>query len=156
MAQPTIVRFFTFHFMVPFIILALVVVHITFLHQTGSNNPLGVNSNVDKLPFHSYFTLKDIMGALTASGLFAYVCLHQPLLLGDDENFTMANPAVTPQHIQPEWYFLFAYAILRSVPNKLGGVIALAASVIIFYILPLTFVAKLKRSQFYPPNKLLF
>nr|UIN24703.1 cytochrome b [Eusirus cf. giganteus clade g1] len=154
--NPTIMRFFTFHFILPFLILALVVVHITLLHQTGSNNPMGLSSSTSKLPFHVYFSMKDGMGVMVSTLLFGFICLHLPLVLGDDENFTLANPGVTPHHIQPEWYFLFAYAILRSVPNKLGGVVALALSVMILYILPLTHLGVKKSMMFYPLNKMLF
>nr|APL97256.1 cytochrome b [Linevichella vortex] len=153
---PTITRFFTFHFLFPFVILALVATHVTFLHQTGSSNPLGLASNSMKITFNFFFSLKDLAGALIAVMLFLILIFYWPLTLGDDENFTLANPAVTPQHIQPEWYFLFAYAILRSVPNKLGGVIALVMSVMILYLLPLTFMASMKSSSFYPCNNLLF
>nr|AUO29131.1 cytochrome b [Platorchestia japonica] len=154
--NPTITRFFTFHFIIPFIILALVMIHITLLHLTGSSNPMGLVSNKDKIPFHVYFSMKDMMGLFFVSYLFIYLCLMHPLLLGDDENFVLANPAVTPQHIQPEWYFLFAYAILRSIPNKLGGVIALVLSIMILYSMPMTFSAKMKSTMFYPLNKILF
>nr|DAZ91209.1 TPA_asm: CYTB [Echinogammarus berilloni] len=154
--SPTLTRFFTFHFIIPFIIMALVLVHITFLHQTGSSNPLGLTSNSAKIMFNTFFSLKDLLGVLIASLLFLLLCLYWPLILGDDENFTMADPAVTPHHIQPEWYFLFAYAILRSIPNKLGGVIALALSVLILYILPFTFTSKMKSTAFYPVGSLLF
>lgn len=155
--NPTVVRFFTFHFMVPFIILALVIVHITYLHTTGSSNNLGIMSNTRKLIFHPFFSIKDLIGVIITLILFIFLCLHHPLILGDDENFTEADPAVTPHHIQPEWYFLFAYAILRSIPNKLGGVIALALSVIIFYILPFsTKRSKIKRINILPLSKLLF
>nr|QQQ88761.1 cytochrome b [Hyalella tiwanaku] len=151
--NPTVMRFFTFHFLIPFVILALVVVHITLLHLTGSSNPTGVTSNIDKMVFHSYFSSKDILGVLTTAFLFMVACLYYPLLLGDDENFSPANPSVTPHHIQPEWYFLFAYAILRSIPNKLGGVIALVMSILMLYFLPITFLAKMKSTMFYPLNK---
>lgn len=154
--NPTVMRFFTFHFIIPFIILALVGVHITLLHLTGSSNPLGVHSNLDKVPFHIYFSSKDLLGVIAVSFMFIFLCLYFPLILGDDENFTEANPSVTPHHIQPEWYFLFAYAILRSIPNKLGGVIALVLSIIILYTLPFTFMGKIKSSIFYPINKLVF
>lgn len=154
--NPTIIRFFTFHFIIPFIILAAVVVHIIFLHETGSRNPLGINSSLDKRPFHIYFSSKDLLGIFLVSSLFLFLCLTNPLVLGDDENFTRANPSVTPHHIQPEWYFLFAYAILRSIPNKLGGVIALAFSIIILYTIPLTNVSSTKGIIFYPLNKITF
>nr|DAZ91354.1 TPA_asm: CYTB [Gammarus chevreuxi] len=154
--NPTVTRFFTFHFVLPFIILALVAVHIIFLHQTGSNNPLGVASNASKITFNVYFSMKDLFGVLLTVLLFMALVLYWPMILGDDENFSIADPAVTPHHIQPEWYFLFAYAILRSIPNKLGGVIALVLSVTIFYIMPFTFVSKMKSTSFYPLNKLLY
>ena len=127
----TLVRFFAFHFLLPFIISGLTITHLLFLHTTGSNNPLGINRNLDKITFHPYFSYKDIIGiGIIGVGLF-YICLQAPWILGDPENFIPANPLVTPIHIQPEWYFLFAYAILRSIPNKLGGVIALSIAVII-------------------------
>lgn len=154
--NPTIIRFFTFHFLIPFVILALVGLHITILHQTGSRNPLGLISNNDKKPFHVYFSTKDLLGVLLVSFFFLFLCLYFPLVLGDDENFTNANPSVTPHHIQPEWYFLFAYAILRSIPNKLGGVIALILSVVILYSIPLTIISNIKRIIFYPLNKTIF
>nr|QQQ88579.1 cytochrome b [Hyalella solida] len=154
--SPTICRFFAFHFLIPFIILALVVVHITLLHLTGSSNPMGVASSLDKMGFHSYFSFKDALGVVMVSFLFSLICIYWPLVLGDDENFNVADPSVTPHHIQPEWYFLFAYAILRSIPNKLGGVIALALSVLMLYLMPITFLSKMKSSVFYPLNKSLF
>lgn len=132
----TLTRFFTFHFLLPFIIAALILVHLLFLHQTGSNNPLGLNRNIDKIPFHPYFVYKDIVGFLIIIRRLTFLVLTNPYLLRDPENFTPANPLVTPIHIQPEWYFLFAYAILRSIPNKLGGVIALFISISILFIIP--------------------
>nr|YP_009050464.1 cytochrome b [Monochamus alternatus]AIG22818.1 cytochrome b [Monochamus alternatus] len=152
----TLTRFFTFHFLCPFIVAALVMVHLLFLHQTGSNNPLGTNSNSDKIPFHPYFSYKDIVGALIMSMILMILTLSNPYLLSDPDNFIPANPLVTPVHIQPEWYFLFAYAILRSIPNKLGGVIALVLSIAILYILPFSNKKKMLSTQFYPINKLLF
>nr|ANJ70562.1 cytochrome b [Nalassus laevioctostriatus] len=152
----TLTRFFTFHFLLPFIVAAMVMVHLLFLHQTGSNNPLGLNSNIDKIPFHPYFSFKDIMGLLIMLMILVLLSLMSPYMLGDPDNFIPANPLVTPVHIQPEWYFLFAYAILRSIPNKLGGVIALAMSIAILYILPFTNKKKFNSNQFYPLNKTLF
>nr|YP_009561407.1 cytochrome b [Zophobas atratus]QAT19108.1 cytochrome b [Zophobas atratus] len=152
----TLTRFFSFHFLLPFIIAAMVMIHLLFLHQTGSNNPLGLNSNIDKIPFHPYFSYKDVMGFLLMLLTLTALSLLHPYMLGDPDNFTPANPLVTPVHIQPEWYFLFAYAILRSIPNKLGGVIALAMSIAILYILPFTNKKKFTSSQFYPLNKTLF
>nr|YP_009522706.1 cytochrome b [Caridina indistincta A]AXQ36845.1 cytochrome b [Caridina indistincta A] len=152
----TLVRFFTFHFLFPFAVAAATMVHILFLHQTGSNNPLGVSSQVDKIPFHPYFSFKDIVGFVVMLTALVMITLLNPYLLGDPDNFIPANPLVTPAHIQPEWYFLFAYAILRSIPNKLGGVIALAASVAILFILPFTHKAKFRSLTFYPLNQIMF
>jgi ubiquinol-cytochrome c reductase cytochrome b subunit len=135
--NPTLTRFFSFHFLLPFILIALTIIHFLFLHQTGSSNPLGSNSNADKIPFHPYFSLKDLLGIRGALLVFSTFTLLYPYILRDPENFIPANPLTTPLHIQPEWYFLFAYAILRSIPNKLGGVIALVISIIILFILPL-------------------
>nr|UBA16518.1 cytochrome b [Euthalia kardama] len=152
----TLTRFYTFHFLFPFIILMLVMIHLLFLHQTGSNNPLGINSNLDKIPFHPFFTFKDLIGFIILISILTFLSLTNPYLLGDPDNFIPANPLVTPIHIQPEWYFLFAYAILRSIPNKLGGVIALVMSILILIILPFTFNKKIQGIQFYPINQILF
>nr|YP_010032695.1 cytochrome b [Cletus rubidiventris]QOW08016.1 cytochrome b [Cletus rubidiventris] len=152
----TLTRFFTLHFLLPFIIAAMVMIHLLFLHQTGSNNPLGVSSKYDMVPFHPYFSIKDLMGMMFTLTLFSLLILLEPRLLGDPENYIPANPMVTPVHIQPEWYFLFAYAILRSIPNKLGGVMAMILSIAIIVILPLTNKSKFQSMAFYPANKLLF
>nr|YP_010691275.1 cytochrome b [Drosophila equinoxialis]WBU93834.1 cytochrome b [Drosophila equinoxialis] len=152
----TLTRFFTFHFILPFIVLAMVMIHLLFLHQTGSSNPIGLNSNIDKIPFHPYFTFKDIVGFIIMIALLISLVLINPYLLGDPDNFIPANPLVTPAHIQPEWYFLFAYAILRSIPNKLGGVIALVLSIAILMILPFYNLSKFRGIQFYPINQILF
>lgn len=152
----TLTRFFTFHFILPFIVFALIIIHLLYLHQTGSRNPIGTKRDIDKIPFHPYFTFKDILGALIITFLLVFLTLYNPYLLGDPDNFIPANPLVTPVHIQPEWYFLFAYAILRSIPNKLGGVIALVLSIAILYILPFSNKKKYSRTQFYPINKFLF
>nr|AVN67825.1 cytochrome b [Ischnoptera deropeltiformis] len=151
----TLNRFFTFHFILPFIIIAMVMIHLLFLHQTGSNNPMGLNSNIDKIPFHPYYSTKDIMGFMMTMMFLILLTLMDPYLLGDPDNFTPANPLVTPVHIQPEWYFLFAYAILRSIPNKLGGVIALLMSIAILFILPL-YKSNFRGMQFYPINQFMF
>nr|UFZ13175.1 cytochrome b [Neochauliodes meridionalis] len=152
----TLTRFFTFHFLFPFIIAAMTMIHLLFLHQTGSNNPIGINSNLDKIPFHPYFSLKDLVGFFFMLFMLILLTLLNPYLLGDPDNFIPANPLVTPVHIQPEWYFLFAYAILRSIPNKLGGVIALVMSIAILFILPFTHFSKFQGIQFYPVNQFLF
>nr|YP_010390397.1 cytochrome b [Ctenocephalides canis]UPV72718.1 cytochrome b [Ctenocephalides canis] len=151
----TLTRFFMIHFLLPFIILAFVMIHLLFLHQTGSNNPLGINSNIYKIPFHPYFSLKDFMGFIFLLMMLIMLTLINPYMLNDPDNFIPANPLVTPIHIQPEWYFLFAYAILRSIPNKLGGVIALLLSILIIIILPINNKMFLSNS-FYFLNKILF
>nr|YP_007317333.1 cytochrome b [Procambarus fallax]AGA56110.1 cytochrome b [Procambarus fallax]ALM30837.1 cytochrome b [Procambarus fallax] len=152
----TLTRFFSFHFLFPFIIAALTVIHILFLHETGGNNPLGISSFVDKIPFHPYFNFKDILGFIVLLWALIMLTLLDPYLLSDPDNFIPANPLVTPVHIQPEWYFLFAYAILRSIPNKLGGVIALAASIAILMILPFTHNSTFRSNTFYPINQITF
>lgn len=133
----TLNRFYSLHFILPFIILIIIILHLYFLHETGSSNPLGFNSNLNKISFHLYFTYKDILGFFIFIYIFIIIILQYPYICRDPNNFTPANPIITPTHIQPEWYFLFAYAILRSIPNKLGGVIALIRSIIILYFLPL-------------------
>jgi len=152
----TLTRFFSFHFLFPFIILAFTIIHLLFLHQTGSNNPLGINRNFDKIPFHPYYSYKDIFGFIIILIFLTCLTLIAPYALGDPDNFIPANPLVTPPHIQPEWYFLFAYAILRSIPNKLGGVIALVISIAILFILPFTNKFSFRRNQFYLINQIIF
>nr|YP_009417419.1 cytochrome b [Laurentaeglyphea neocaledonica]AMW67759.1 cytochrome b [Laurentaeglyphea neocaledonica] len=152
----TLTRFFTFHFLLPFLITAASMIHVLFLHQSGANNPLGISSHLDKVPFHPYFTFKDIVGFIVMLMFLILLTLLNPYLLGDPDNFIPANPLVTPAHIQPEWYFLFAYAILRSIPNKLGGVIALVLSVAILMILPFTHSSKFRSLTFYPLNQIMF
>lgn len=152
----TLNRFFTFHFLIPFIIAGMVMVHLLFLHQRGSNNPLGLKRDSDKIPFHPYFTIKDLVGFLILFAMLIMLTLLAPNLLGDPENFNPANSLVTPLHIQPEWYFLFAYAILRSIPNKLGGVVALLMSILILAVLPFWHKRDYRGLSFYPVNKVLF
>lgn len=154
--NPTLTRFFTFHFILPFIVMAIVIIHFLYLHQTGSSNPLGLNRNIDKIPFHPYFTYKDSLGYSISISLFIILNLTRPYLLGDPDNFIPANPLITPIHIQPEWYFLFAYAILRSIPNKLGGVIALLISILILLIVPFLNKKLIQSNLFYPISKIIF
>ena len=154
--NPTLNRFFTFHFILPFIVLALIIIHLLFIHETGSNNPIGLNRNINKIPFHNYFTLKDIVGFIILLFLIIIINFFYPFLLGDPENFILANSIITPLHIQPEWYFLFAYTILRSIPNKLGGVIALLLSILILLIIPFLRINNFNRLIFYPLNKIIF
>lgn len=154
--RATLTRFFAFHFLIPFVVSALALLHLLFLHQTGSRNPAGVPLSLDKLPFHPYFSYKDFLGFAVTVGLFGILVLLTPWSLGDPENFIPANPLVTPLHIQPEWYFLFAYAILRSIPNKLGGVIALAGSVLILAFLPFGPNPAIQGANFYVRRKVSF
>nr|UZC54975.1 cytochrome b [Osmerus mordax] len=152
----TLTRFFAFHFILPFIIAAATVLHLLFLHQTGSNNPVGLNSDADKIPFHSYFIIKDLLGFMALFLALVSLALFAPNLLGDPDNFTAANPLVTPPHIKPEWYFLFAYAILRSIPNKLGGVLALLFSILVLMLVPLLHTSKQRGLTFRPFTQFLF
>merc|ERR1711976_996813 len=152
----TLNRFFSFHFIIPFIIFALIIIHLLFLHQTGSNNPLGTNRQSDKIAFHCYYTTKDLVGFIVVITLLTFIALFTPNLLTDPENFIPANPIVTPVHIKPEWYFLWAYAILRSIPNKLGGVVAMFSAILILMTLPFTTLQKRRSTSFFPPNQLLF
>nr|AWT08115.1 cytochrome b [Eigenmannia humboldtii] len=151
----TLTRFFAFHFLLPFAVVAATILHALFLHETGSNNPTGLNSDSDKIPFHPYFSYKDLLGfIIMLTGLIS-LALFAPNLLGDPENFTPANPLSTPPHIKPEWYFLFAYAILRSIPNKLGGVLALVFSILILLLVPLLHTSKQQALTFRPITQLL-
>nr|ABO64874.1 cytochrome b [Luciosoma sp. LR-2007] len=152
----TLTRFFAFHFLLPFVIVAATILHLLFLHETGSNNPIGLNSNTDKISFHPYFSYKDLLGFVIMLILLASLALFSPNLLGDPENFTPANPLVTPPHIKPEWYFLFAYAILRSIPNKLGGVLALLFSILVLLVVPILHTSKQRGLTFRPLTQMLF
>nr|AMM05045.1 cytochrome b [Arctocephalus forsteri]AMM05266.1 cytochrome b [Arctocephalus forsteri] len=154
--KATLTRFFAFHFILPFVASALVMVHLLFLHETGSNNPSGVSSDSDKIPFHPYYTIKDILGALLLILILMLLVMFSPDLLGDPDNYIPANPLSTPPHIKPEWYFLFAYAILRSIPNKLGGVLALLLSILILAIIPLLHTSKQRGMMFRPISQFLF
>nr|UIW24545.1 cytochrome b [Mus minutoides]UIW24546.1 cytochrome b [Mus minutoides]UIW24548.1 cytochrome b [Mus minutoides]UIW24549.1 cytochrome b [Mus minutoides] len=154
--KATLTRFFAFHFILPFIIAALVVVHLLFLHETGSNNPTGLNSDADKIPFHPYYTIKDILGVLIMLLFLMTLVLFFPDMLGDPDNYMPANPLNTPPHIKPEWYFLFAYAILRSIPNKLGGVLALILSILILAFLPFLHTSKQRSLMFRPITQALY
>nr|BAF48103.1 cytochrome b [Hynobius nebulosus] len=154
--KATLTRFFAFHFLFPFLIAGASIIHLLFLHETGSNNPTGIYSNMDKVPFHPYFSYKDALGFLIMLTTLLMLSLLSPNLLGDPDNFTPANPLVTPPHIQPEWYFLFAYAILRSIPNKLGGVLALLASIVILMLIPMIHTSKQRSLTFRPLTQILF
>nr|YP_010140050.1 cytochrome b [Balala fujiana]QQK57693.1 cytochrome b [Balala fujiana] len=152
----TLTRFFTLHFMLPFIIMALTMIHLMMLHLTGSSNPIGMKSDMDKIPFNPFLMIKDIMFIVMTMIILMTIIMLQPYMLSDPDNFIKANPMVTPIHIQPEWYFLFAYAILRSVPNKLGGVTALLMSILILLTLPFSIKSKFKGKEFYPISQMNF
>nr|AFX94610.1 cytochrome b [Loxodonta africana]AFX95357.1 cytochrome b [Loxodonta africana]AFX95378.1 cytochrome b [Loxodonta africana] len=154
--KTTLNRFFALHFILPFTMTALAGVHLTFLHETGSNNPLGLTSDSDKIPFHPYYTIKDFLGLLILILLLLLLALLSPDMLGDPDNYMPADPLNTPLHIKPEWYFLFAYAILRSVPNKLGGVLALFLSILILGLMPLLHTSKYRSMMLRPLSQVLF
>nr|CDG50895.1 cytochrome b [Hormathia digitata] len=155
-SNATLNRFFSLHYLFPFILAALAVVHLICLHVDGSNNPIGVRSDLDKVPFHVYYISKDWYGIAAFTVFFCSLVYLAPNLLGDPENFIQANPLVTPVHIQPEWYFLFAYAILRSIPNKLGGVIAMFASLLILFLIPWLHTSRLRGLTFRPLARIAF
>jgi len=154
--NPTLNRFFSLHYLLPFVLAGLAVVHLIALHVDGSNNPLGVPGNIDKIPFHPYYSIKDLFGFSVFAVFFALFIYFAPNLLGHADNYIQANPLVTPPHIQPEWYFLFAYTILRSIPDKLLGVIALFGSLLILFIMPHVHTCSIRSSQFRPINKIFF
>nr|QED88293.1 cytochrome b [Capra hircus] len=154
--KATLTRFFAFHFILPFIITALAMVHLLFLHETGSNNPTGIPSDTDKIPFHPYYTIKDILGAMLLILVLMLLVLFTPDLLGDPDNYIPANALNTPPHIKPEWYFLFAYAILRSIPNKLGGVLALVLSILILVLVRFLHTSKQRSMMFRPISQCMF
>ena len=153
---PTLRRFFALHFLIPFIIIFLVIIHLIFLHEKGSSNPLGLKSSFYMVKFHPYFSVKDLLGFLIYFTILSYFIFWNPWLINDPDNFILANSIVTPKHIQPEWYFLFAYAILRSIPRKWGGVLALLLSVLVLFILPIKSNFKIKRARFCFFRKLIF
>nr|YP_009040473.1 cytochrome b [Samariscus latus]AGZ03603.1 cytochrome b [Samariscus latus] len=152
----TLTRFFAFHFLLPFIVAAAIALHLLFLHETGSNNPMGLNSDADKISFHPYFSYKDLLGFAVMLIALTSLALFSPNALGDPDNFTPANPLVTPPHIKPEWYFLFAYAILRSIPNKLGGVLALLSAILVLMVVPILHTSKQRGLTFRPLTQFLF
>ena len=133
-SNPTLTRFFAIHYLLPFVILGLVVLHLFFLHLNGRSNPLGISSNTNKVSFHYYYSVKDLYVFIVFLFVFLFVTLKYGYNLIDAENWIPANSLVTPAHIQPEWYFLFAYAILRSIPNKLGGVVGLLCAVLVLFL----------------------
>lgn len=146
----TLNRFFSLHYLLPFLIVGLVIVHLSLLHTTGSNNPLGINKNVDTVSFYPYFYVKDLFAFLALVAFFSFFVFFYPNTLGHADNYIPANPLVTPAHIVPEWYFLPFYAILRSIPDKLGGVVAMVGAILILAILPIINTSEIRSSKFRP------
>lgn len=152
----TLNRFFSFHYVLPFIILALVGLHIVYLHDHGSNNPIGVAYRPDYIPFYPYYVSKDFFGILVFSLFFSIFVFFAPNLLSHPDNYIPANPLVTPTHIVPEWYFLPFYAVLRSIPDKLGGVVAMMLSILALAFLPFLAPSEVRSLNFRPIGKFLF
>ena len=156
--QPTLNRFYSLHYLLPFVIIGVVFVHLWALHHHGSNNPLGIDRKgpQDSIPFHPYYTVKDLYGLGVFGTIFALVLFFAPNYMGHPDNYIPANPLVTPAHIVPEWYFLPFYAILRAIPDKLFGVIAMFASLLILFVLPWLDTSKVRSARFRPVYKMLF
>ena len=156
--NPTLNRFFSLHFLLPFMIAGVVGLHIWALHVPGNNNPLGVNvkSKEDTVPFHPYYTVKDGFAMALFLILFAFFVFYMPNVLGHADNYIPANPLVTPAHIVPEWYFLPFYAILRAVPNKLGGVLGMFGAIGVLFVLPWLDTSKVRSMRFRPTARLYF
>nr|QGI24272.1 cytochrome b [Physidae sp. PE4]QYB18830.1 cytochrome b [Physidae sp. P3S_19] len=152
--QPTLSRFYSLHFLLPMVIMMMVIVHIVMLHEKGSSNPLGCMSHLHKVTFHPYFSWKDMVGFLFLFMMLIILVFYFPYTLNDPENFIPANSLVTPVHIMPEWYFLFAYAMLRAVPTKLGGVMILIFSILILFLLPLCSNKPVLPSSFNPLHQI--
>jgi quinol-cytochrome oxidoreductase complex cytochrome b subunit len=154
--NPTLNRFFSLHYLLPFVLAGLALVHLIALHVNGSNNPLGVPSSIDKIPFHPYYSIKDLFGFSIFFIIFALFIYFAPNVLGHADNYIPANPLVTPPHIQPEFYFLFAYTVLRSIPDKLLGVLALFGSLLVLLVMPYTHTSFIRSCQFRPIQKFFF
>ena len=146
----TLNRFFSLHYLLPFLISGVVIVHMAAVHNDGSNNPLGISSHADKIAFFPYFFIKDTLGLVGGLIFFSFFIYYSPNSLGHPDNYIPANPMSTPEHIVPEWYFLFAYAILRSIPNKLMGVLALFASLLVLLVLPVINTSAVRSSLYRP------
>jgi len=156
--NPTLNRFFSLHYLLPFMIAGVVVLHIWALHIPGSNNPTGVSvkSSQDTLPFHPYFTVKDALGLVVFLIVYMWFVFYLPNFMGHPDNYTPANPLVTPAHIVPEWYFLPFYAILRSIPDKLGGVIAMFGAIAVLFVVPWLDTSKVRSANFRPLYRQFF
>ena len=146
----TLNRFLSLHYLLPFLIAGCTILHLSLLHKDGSNNPLGINTNMDTIPFYPYFYVKDLFAFFIFITFFSFLVFFFPNSLGHPDNYIVANSLVTPPHIVPEWYFLPFYAILRSIPNKLGGVIAMISAIIILLLLPFINTSRIRSSKFRP------
>ena len=154
--NPTLNRFFSLHYLVPFLIAGLALLHLILLHQPGSNNPLGIDAIYDRIPFYPYFYVKDLFAFFLFVLFFSFFVIYAPNYLGHPDNYLEANPLVTPAHIVPEWYFLPFYAVLRSIPDKLGGVILMGAAIVILVLLPVVDTSTLRSTFFKPFNIWIF
>lgn len=152
----TLNRFFSFHYLFPFLIAGMIIIHLALLHENGSNNPLGVVSKTDNIGFYPYFYVKDLFGFSVLSVIFAFFVFFYPNALGHPDNYVQANPMVTPSHIVPEWYFLPFYAILRSIPDKLGGVICMGLSLVVLILLPFLDTSQVRSATFRPIYRKIF
>lgn len=146
----TLNRFFSLHYLLPFVIAGLVIIHLSLLHTDGSNNPLGINTNVQTISFYPYFYVKDLFAFFILVFFLSFLVVYYPNSLGHPDNYIPANPMVTPAHIVPEWYFLPFYAILRSIPDKLGGVVAMFSAIIVLMILPFLNTSEVRSGNFRP------
>jgi quinol-cytochrome oxidoreductase complex cytochrome b subunit len=154
--NPTLNRFFSLHYLLPFAITGRVLLHLILLHQVGSNNPLGIVSTYDRIPFYPYFYVKDLFGFFLFVAFFSFFVVYAPNRLGHPDNYIEANPLVTPAHIVPEWYFLPFYAILRTIPDKLGGVVLRGLSLVVLAVLPVVDTSALRSTFFKPFHLFLF
>lgn len=152
----TLNRFFSLHFLLPFLIAGLTLLHLALLHKDGSNNPLGVDSGVDKVPFYPYFFVKDLFAFFCFLLMFATFVFYFPNTLGHPDNYIPADPMQTPAHIVPEWYFLPFYAVLRSIPDKLGGVVAMGGALIVLLLIPFTNTSEVRSTTFRPIFKIFY
>jgi len=152
----TLNRFFSLHFLVPFLIAGVTIVHLALLHEHGSNNPVGTESSVDKVPFYPYFYVKDLLAFFGLITVFATFVFYFPNAMGHPDNYIPANPMVTPSHIVPEWYFLPFYAVLRSIPDKLGGVAAMGGALVVLFTIPFINTSEIRGPQFRPLFRIAF
>lgn len=156
--NPTLNRFYALHYLMPFVLLGVVLLHVSALHITGSNNPLGIEIKgpQDSVPFHPYVTIKDLFAFSVYLIIFAWFLFFMPNYMGHPDNYIPANPLVTPSHIVPEWYFLPLYAVLRAIPDKLGGTVAMFAAVLVLFVIPWLDTSKVKSMVFKPLSRIFF